>query len=230
MPRTVHIRGSAVDVRCYHPGMRHLVLAACLAFTTQAQAQEQFDERDDRDLPTYHSRTLPPGDVDVALGLGADVLIRDVLARAHLDVGVLSLGVTTLGLGLELSGGQCVNGCLRDGAARIETTHALGLLRASWHFPLSAPSSNVESTDVYALAFGGAAWIRHQGGAVHGRSLAPAFGVGLGSLHFPGGGNTLFAAGELRVLWAQTVTPVQGGTLSYGLGGFAITFSVGARL
>jgi hypothetical protein len=197
---------------------RSPVVLLLLALGSPALAQESEG--------TYQTRLLPPGTWDLHFGGLGDGLLRDVSLSLAADYGLTVAGSGTLGLGLELNGGTCLLGCETFAGAGATWQDAVGLFRVVYHIPFSGETSGVAASNVYGVALAGAAVVTQRTQWASAVSVGPAVGVGIGSLYFPGNGDTLFAGGEMRILYAAGI----GASPAWNLFGLGFRVSLGVRL
>jgi len=206
--------------------MRALPLTLALALAAPVLAEEE------EEAPSHESRTLPRGSFDLHGAVGTDVLLQELRGALALDYGVLDFSNgSTISAGVELGFGQCLLGCGTWAASEaILTRHLAPSARFTFHFPLSSPQGNISAIDTYLVAVAGAAFVTSEALSASGSGWGPLGSFGIGSLYFPGNGDTIFAAGEFRFTYAAGVHPMGGGTLPWSLTGFVFTFAIGARL
>lgn len=188
-----------------HVALSHALLALTLA--SSAAAEERADETVD---PSAETRRMRPGNVDLRLAGGTSVLLTSVNAGAGVDLGVVSIGPGTVGIGASLEGGLCVSACWALGALlklRMEQRFLSTMGRISYHFDLPAKPRQMETVDVYAFAMAGLVLTETRlrslepGALFEGEDKAFGAGLGAGMNYFVN--RWFFFGGEGRVRYAM---------------------------
>ncbi len=185
----------------------------------------------------YQTRALAPGGWDLRFGVEADGLLAHAGANASAELGLFALGEGSLSLGVEGALGHCLHACGSEAAQEVSRWAAAPMGRLAWHYVLGSDSANAAELDLYAVALGGAGFVfqeaRSPGARLSSASRVPLLGGGLGSVYFPGNGESVFAGGELRVLYSPATAELAGSGLTltaWSLAGVRFMFSMGVRL
>lgn len=185
----------------------------------------------------YQSRQLPPGSWDVRAGLEADGLLNHAGGGLAVETGLFPLGAGVLAAGLEAGFNRCLLGCGSGDGLLVDRTALTPMARLAWHFPVGADTANVTEVNLYAVVVAGASFTfqtaENGGFSVERNQVVPLAGAGIGSLYFPGSGDTVFAGGELRLLYApSTRAALTAGVplTPWSLAGVRLAFTMGVRL
>ncbi len=155
------------------------------------------------------TRLLSPGEVEMRLVGGTNVVLTNVNFGAIAEVGLGRIGPGTLAIGPEVDVGICASICSLVGlltGLRYEQSFWLPSLRLEYHFAIP-PNPTLRNVDLYGALLLGAGYARveardGQGALVYrGTAAAPTGALALGLSWF--WGPVLFGGFELRGRYAQ---------------------------